>query len=65
MNELTTERLLRVNGIQPAFGIEFGLSNPRADEGGPDDLYRQIRLHKDQVAVVEVAQEHRVKQTAL
>jgi len=22
-----------VNGIQPAFRIEFGLANPRADEG--------------------------------
>ncbi len=26
-----TELLLRVNGIQPAFGIEFGLAGLRAD----------------------------------
>jgi hypothetical protein len=29
-----TELLLRVNGIQPAFGIEFGLKNPCTDEDG-------------------------------
>ena len=28
-----TELLVRVNGIQPAFGIEFGLVSPQADEG--------------------------------
>jgi phosphoribosyl 1,2-cyclic phosphodiesterase len=37
----TTELLLRVNGIQPAFGIEFGLASPRADEGRAGDPYRQ------------------------
>ncbi len=36
-----TELLLRVNGIQPAFGIEFGLASPRADEGRTGDPYRQ------------------------
>lgn len=38
-----TELLLRVNGIQPAFGIEFGLAGPRADEGGADP-YRQANV---------------------
>jgi hypothetical protein len=28
----TLELLLRVNGIQPGFGIEFGLSSPRAGD---------------------------------
>ncbi len=28
-----TDLLLRVNGIQAAFGVEFGLTSPRADEG--------------------------------
>ncbi|MHB1036019.1 MAG: MBL fold metallo-hydrolase [Pirellulales bacterium] len=40
MNTPTTELWLRVNGIEPAFGIEFGLDNPRAEEGRADP-YRQ------------------------
>ena len=35
-----TELLLRVNGIQSAFGIEFGLDSPRANEGRAGDPYR-------------------------
>jgi phosphoribosyl 1,2-cyclic phosphodiesterase len=41
MTDATTELLLRVNGIQAAFGIEFGLSSPRTDEGREGDAYRQ------------------------
>jgi glyoxylase-like metal-dependent hydrolase (beta-lactamase superfamily II) len=41
---VTSELLLRVNGIQPAFGIEFGLSNPRADEARTYDPYRQANV---------------------
>ena len=33
MNASTSELLWRVNGIQPAFGFEFGLHSPRANEG--------------------------------
>jgi len=44
MNIPTTELLLRVNGIQPAFGIEFGLESPRADEGRAGDPYRQANV---------------------
>ena len=36
-----TELLVRANGIQPAFGIEFGLASPRADEVRAADPYRQ------------------------
>ena len=36
-----TELLLRVNGIQPAFGFEFGLESPRAEEGRATNPYRQ------------------------
>jgi glyoxylase-like metal-dependent hydrolase (beta-lactamase superfamily II) len=39
-----TELLLRVNGIQPAFGIEFGLESPRANEGRAGDPYRQANV---------------------
>jgi len=38
------ELLLRVNGIQAAFGIEFGLESPRADEGRAADPYRQANV---------------------
>ena len=41
MNLPITELLLRVNGIQPAFGIEFGSESPRTDEGRAGDPYRQ------------------------
>ena len=44
MNEIRTEFLLRVNGIQAAFGIEFGLESPRADEGRASDPYRQANV---------------------
>jgi ribonuclease BN (tRNA processing enzyme) len=44
MNNPTTELLLRVNGVQAAFGIEFGLSSPRADEGRQGDPYRQANV---------------------
>ncbi len=40
----TTELLLRVNGVQPAFGIEFGLDSPRANEGRSGDPYRQANV---------------------
>jgi phosphoribosyl 1,2-cyclic phosphodiesterase len=43
MNDHDTELLLRVNGIQPAFGIEFGLADERADEGRADP-YRQANV---------------------
>ena len=39
-----TELLLRVNGIQPAFGFEFGLDSPRANEGRADNPYRQANV---------------------
>ncbi len=39
-----TELLLRVNGIQAAFGIEFGLDSPRANEGRAGDPYRQANV---------------------
>lgn len=41
MNVPATELLLRVNGVQAAFGIEFGLESPRADEGRAANPYRQ------------------------
>jgi glyoxylase-like metal-dependent hydrolase (beta-lactamase superfamily II) len=41
MERASTELLLRVNGIQPAFGIEFGFASPRAEEGRASDPYRQ------------------------
>ena len=41
MSEPTTELLLRVNGVQAAFGIELGFASPRADEGRSRDPYRQ------------------------
>jgi phosphoribosyl 1,2-cyclic phosphodiesterase len=39
-----TEFLLRVNGTQPAFGIEFGLDSPRANEGRANNPYRQANV---------------------
>ena len=33
MSDSSTDLLLRVNGIQVAFGIEFGFASQRADEG--------------------------------
>ena len=44
MNNPTTELLLRVNGIQAAFGIEFGLESPRVQEGRATDPYRQANV---------------------
>ena len=44
MSVPTTELLLRVNGIQAAFGIEFGLDSPRANEGRAGDPYRQANV---------------------
>lgn len=44
MNEPATELLLRVNGVQAAFGIELGLASPRADEGRNGDPYRQANV---------------------
>jgi phosphoribosyl 1,2-cyclic phosphodiesterase len=38
-----SELLLRVNGVQPAFGIELGQAGPRADEGRADP-YRQANV---------------------
>ena len=39
-----TDLLLRVNGIQPAFGVEFGLASPRANEGRDGNPYRQANV---------------------
>lgn len=44
MTVATSELLLRVNGIQPAFGIEFGLDSPRANEGRATNPYRQANV---------------------
>jgi glyoxylase-like metal-dependent hydrolase (beta-lactamase superfamily II) len=38
------ELLLRVNGIQPAFGVELGSDSPRADEIRRSDPYRQANV---------------------
>jgi phosphoribosyl 1,2-cyclic phosphodiesterase len=43
-NSTASELLLRVNGVQAAFGIEFGFSSPRADEGRSTDPYRQANV---------------------
>jgi hypothetical protein len=40
----STELLLRVNGIQPAFGIELGLDSPRARQVRQTDPYRQANV---------------------
>ena len=40
----TTELLLRVNGIQAAFGFELGLDSPRANEGRATNPYRQANV---------------------
>jgi phosphoribosyl 1,2-cyclic phosphodiesterase len=40
----STELLLRINGTQPAFGIEFGLDSPRTNEGRSRDPYRQANV---------------------
>ncbi|NUQ65193.1 MAG: MBL fold metallo-hydrolase [Pirellulales bacterium] len=44
MTEPATELLLRVNGIQAAFGIELGFDSQRANEGRADDPYRQANV---------------------
>jgi phosphoribosyl 1,2-cyclic phosphodiesterase len=41
MNLPTSDLLLRVNGVQAAFGVEFGMDSPRANEGRAGDPYRQ------------------------
>jgi len=38
------ELLPRVNGFQTAFGFEFGLESPRADEGRAGNPYRQANV---------------------
>lgn len=43
MSDPSTELLLRVNGIQAAFGVEFGFQSERADEGRSDP-YRQANV---------------------
>lgn len=43
MSDSSTELLLRVNGIQAAFGIEFGFASQRTDEGRADP-YRQANV---------------------
>lgn len=40
----STELLLWVNEIQPAFGIELGSTSPRSDEARAADPYRQANL---------------------
>lgn len=44
MSKSSSEFLLRVNGIQPAFGIELGLGSPRADEVRAANPYRQTNV---------------------
>ena len=44
MESANTELLLRTNGIQAAFGIEFGFASPRADEGRQVGPYRQANV---------------------
>jgi phosphoribosyl 1,2-cyclic phosphodiesterase len=44
MDVPTTELLVRVNGIQAAFGIEFGFDSQRANEGRAADPYRQANV---------------------
>jgi hypothetical protein len=44
MSVPNTELLLRVNGIQAAFGFEFGLDSPRANEGRIVDPFRQANI---------------------
>ncbi len=44
MESVNTELLLRTNGIQAAFGIEFGFASPRADEGRQVGPYRQANV---------------------
>ena len=39
-----TEFLLRINGVQPAFGIEFGLDSQHANECRACDPYRQANV---------------------
>ncbi len=41
MDPCSTDWWLRVNGIQPAFGIELGLDSPRSQEGRATNPYRQ------------------------
>ena len=44
MGQPSIELLLRVNGCQAAFGIEFGFVSPRADEGRQSNPYRQANV---------------------
>jgi ribonuclease BN (tRNA processing enzyme) len=44
VSDSSTELLFRVNGIQAAFGIEFGFDSPRANEGRALDPYRQANV---------------------
>ena len=44
METPTTELLLRVNGVQAAFGIELGFDSERANEARKADLYRQANV---------------------
>jgi mRNA degradation ribonuclease J1/J2 len=41
----TTELLLRVNGIQAAFGIEFGLESPREQRYGAHVVHEVLLTH--------------------
>jgi len=41
---MKTELLLRVNGVQPSYGIEFGVDNDRTREVREDDPYRQANV---------------------
>lgn len=40
MNSAPTELLLRVNGVQAAFAVEYGLSTPRTNEARETNPYR-------------------------
>jgi phosphoribosyl 1,2-cyclic phosphodiesterase len=44
MSTPNAEILLRANGIQAAFGFEFGLDSPRANEGRAGNPYRQANV---------------------
>ena len=58
----TTELLLRVNGIQAAFGIELGFASPRAAEGRQADPYRQANTS---FSLVQLRDEQVVRHTLI
>jgi ribonuclease BN (tRNA processing enzyme) len=61
MHDHNTELLLRVNGTQAAFGIEFGFASQRADEGRKDP-YRQANVS---YSLVQRREGHVVRHTLI